>query len=455
MQLQIPFTDIKVFIGQDPKTSKSRGYAKGKYSADPEHDVRGYKCDPRSLYTAWRNSTDIYGCVREIYQGVASGGHHFFDPSDDKKERPASPANVKRVTDVMEYQYGSIRAFKRKVFQALLIAGNTYGEKVKNALNGEMIGVKVLDPRTLAIVSDEHGNIFRYIQTMSDENGWTVVDPVVFEPDEIFHWMDEQDPNAEVFGMSPLEHAIWEARTDLAAMTSNYAFFENDATPSTWYILEENLGDEQAKQATDWIKEQFKGPKNRHKATTLRYVKDVKQLRLSNAEMEFLEGRHFTTEKICAAYGVPKVLLGYTDGVNFTNHEGQRKEFHDGTVADYDDVWNAMVNDIIKELGLEKQVGYMAKPPVFDSDEVLYNRAINARKAGLLTINGAKRMIGQDPVDTAIEGDMGDRTILGDGSAAVLLTDIGVQPQQDPNAQLDQVKNIVEQYAKDHVREAE
>lgn len=455
MQLKIPFTDIKVFVGTDPKTSKSRGYARGRFSNEPEHDVHGYKCDPRALYTAWRNSTDIYGCVREIYQGVASGGHHFYDPKDEKKERPASDDVTARVMSVLTYQYGSIRALKRSVLQTLLIAGNIYCEKVRGALTnpktgkGELLGIKTLDPRTVAIVSDEYGNIFRYIQTMGDERGWSVLDPVIFEPSEIFHWIDEQDPNAEVFGISPLEHAIWEARTDLAAMTSNYKFFENDATPATWYVLDENLTEDQAKEVAQWIKSQFKGADKRHKATTLRGVKEIKQIRLTNAEMEFLEGRHFTTEKICAAYGVPKVMLGYTDNVNYTNHEGQRKEFHDGTVSDYEDLWNTIVNDVIKEIGLENQIAYMAKPPVFDTDAVIYERAIQARSAGLLTINGARRMIGQLPLDPAMEGDLGDRTILGDGSSAVLLTDLGINPTQDPQAQLDQVQKIISQYAKD------
>ena len=445
MHFNIPFTDVKVYVGTDPSTSRSRGFARGRHSNDPANDLRGYKCDPRALFTAWRNSVDIAGCVREIYQGVASGGHNFYDPADEKKERPASDANIKRIMDVLSYQYGSVRALKRKVFQSLLIAGNVYAEKV-NGLLGDMLGVKVLDPRTMAIVSDEHGNIYRYVQTMGDENGWTVLDPVIFEPKQLYHWIDDEDPNAEVFGISPLEHAIWEARTDLAAMTSNYAFFENDATPATWYILDENLSELQAQAATDWIREQFKGARNRHKSATLRHVKEVKQLRLSNADMEFLQGRQFTTQKICAAYGVPKVLLGYTEGVNFTNHEGQRKEFHDGTIADYDTLWEAMVQEVIADLDLEKQVGYSVKPPMFDSDEILYTRAINARKAGLVTINKARSMIGEDPVDPAKEGDMGDRIIMGEGSSAVLLTDVGIDPT-DPQEELEQVQETLKRYA--------
>jgi HK97 family phage portal protein len=464
MQFTIPYTNIKIALGVDPLTSKSRGYARGKFSNDPEHDFRGYKTDPRSLYTAWRNSTDIYGCIREIHQGVAAGGHKFYTPTDPDKEKAPSEADEAIVRGILEYQYGSINRFKRKVFVPRMICGNTYIEIVNND-SGFMLGVKALDSRIMAIVSDEFGTVYRYVQNAFSDGGFftggtgSTTEPVYFDPEEIIHWKMDEDPNAEVFGMSPLEHAIWEARADMAAMVSNYKFFENDAVPGVWYVLDEKLTPEQAQTAYDWINKNLKGVQNRGKAATVQGVKDIKTLRLTNAEMQFLEGRHFGTEKICAAYGVPKVLLGYTDGVNYTNHEGQRMEFYNGTVKDEQEEWESLINHIIKMAGqkykgLEKRIAYKAMPPVFDTEEILYNRAINARQAGLVTTNKARAMIGEEPLDTATEGDMGDRIILGAGNSAVLLTDIGIT-EPTPQQELDQVKETVKRYAPtDNVQKA-
>jgi phage portal protein BeeE len=244
--LRIPFSSKSLTIGTQPN-SASRGLSTGKYSGAPERDLTGFKFDVSSLYTSWRNSGDVFGCVREIRQGTGIGGFYFYDPSDDKKEKPAPEALVKQLTSVLTYQYKTLRTFKDRVMEPRLIAGNTYIEKIRNPLGG-LLGVKTLDPRTMAVVSNEHGNVFKYIQSVYSQGEKSVM-PVEFEPEDIIHWKWGSDPNAEVFGFSAMEPILWEVRTDLSAMISNYFFFENDAVPSVWYMLDDQLSDEEAKRA--------------------------------------------------------------------------------------------------------------------------------------------------------------------------------------------------------------
>ena len=437
LQFRIPFTETKLTIGTMP-SSEGRGLSRGRFSGDPVRDMSGFKFDVASLYTAWRNSGDVFACVREIRQGTGIGGFYFYDPQDEKKEKPAPPALVKQLTGILTYQYKTLRTFKDRVMEPRLVAGNTYLEKIRNGF-GQLIGVKTLDSRTMAVVSDEHGNVYRYIQTLPD-SGDKAVEPVIFEPSEIVHWRWGSDPNAEVFGFSPMEPILWEVRTDLSAMISNYYFFENDAVPSVWYILDDQMDDAEAVRATKMIRDQFRGARKRHKSGVMKGVKDVKTIRLTNKDMEFLVGRKFSTEKICAAYGVPKVMLGYTEGVNYTNHEGQMRIFHEGTAKEHELALLDMVNlDIVPELGngAGDRIAMGVLPASFDSEDMLWNRAIEARRAGLVSIDGARRMIGKEPIDESLHGDLGQQIILGDGVAARLLTDIGVDPfsvQDDLNA---------------------
>ena len=44
------------------------------------------------------------------------------------------------------------------------------------------------------------------------------------------------------------------------------------------------------------------------------------------ADMQYEVLRRFTTERVCAGYRVPKIISGYTDGVNYTNTETQYKK---------------------------------------------------------------------------------------------------------------------------------
>lgn len=428
LQIRIPFSTKTLTIGTMPSSS-SRGLSSGRYSGEPTRDLTGFKFDVASLFTSWRNSGDVFGCVREIRQGTGIGGFYFYDPADEKKEKPASPALVKQLTDVLTYQYKTLRTFKDRVMEPRLIAGNTYIEKIRNPLGG-LLGVKTLDPRTMAVVSDEHGNTFKFIQSVYSQ-GEKTVEPVIFEPKDIIHWKWGSDPNAEVFGFSAMEPILWEVRTDLSAMISNYFFFENDAVPSVWYILDDQLDDQEAGRAVQMIRDQFRGARKRHKSGVMKGVKDVKTIRLTNKDMEFLVGRKFSTEKICAAYGVPKVMLGYTEDVNYTNHEGQMRMFHEGTVKEHEQALVDMINlDIVPEIGAgaETRIAIGCKPASFDSEDTLWTRAMEARRAGIVSIDGARRMVGNDPLDEGMFGDLGQQIILGDGAAAKLLIDIGTDP---------------------------
>jgi hypothetical protein len=48
--------------------------------------------------------------------------------------------------------------------------------------------------------------------------------------------------------------------------------------------------------------------------------------------MEFTALRGFTTNKVCATFWVPKVILNYTEGVNYTNADVQYKKFIENTI---------------------------------------------------------------------------------------------------------------------------
>jgi HK97 family phage portal protein len=472
MDFTIPFTQTKITIGKDKNETDTRGLVYGAVSKDPERDMRGYKIDTFGLFSAWRNNGDVYSCVNKITNSACIGGYRFINPSDPKREEVADLKYQKQVMDIICYYYGSFRKFKQAVFQQRLISGNCYIEKVRN-LGGELIGLKVLDSRTISIIVDKTGAVFRYVQVMS-QNGAQLLgqlenpvsvsevaisDPVIFEPDDIIHWTYGIDPNAENFGLSPLEPVLWEVRTDLSAMISNYFFFENDAVPSVQYILKDDLQAEDKKAIKEFVEKNFKGAKNRHKASVLEGVADVKVIRVSQKDMEYLAGRQFSTEKICAAYGVPKGVLGYIKDTTFDNMAGSVKEFYEGTVRGHElDFEEMIVSEVITDASLKagsKQMSevitFVVSTASFDTQEAIHLRAVSQKESGIITTNEARRMIGHDPRDGEA---MADALVLGSGNMATLLEDVGTDPY-DPEQQLDNLQKsvtAVEKYARHDVR---
>lgn len=438
-------TEKKLADGMSPETSKSRSKNNVRYASEPDRDMRGFRLDLDNMYTVWRSSTDVFGCVRVIRQTMGLGGVFLYDPKDPMKEKACSPADAQRLMDVMGYQYGGFRKFKNEATKHFLISANTFLEKVHN-LDGEPLGLKVIDGRTIAIVSDEFGNVYRYIQTATGQFG-AKGDSVVFESDEVIHWKGlDIDPDNDAWGMSPIENSLWEARTDLAAMLSNYFFFENDAVPAVQYILNDNIDPEDAKKITEAIKKQFKGPKNRHKSAVMGGVKEIKTIRISQKDMEYIVGRKFATSKICAGFGVPPVMLGYTEGVNYTNHEGQQENFYEGTVVEYEEAFAEMVNEeIIPWLGLEGRVGFRFRAATFEAKETLWNRAIEARKAGLIPIDEARALVAKDPIDPLVNGDIGKQLLFDVNPTPA--TDVGVNLAPENDA-LNMVKDTLTKAAK-------
>lgn len=440
-----PSTETKQAPGMNPDESRSRSRSNVHFSSEPDRDMRGFRLDLDNMYTVWRSSTDVFGCVREIRQTMGIGGVFLFDPKDPKKEKPARPADAQRLMDVFTYQYGGFRNFKNEAAKHFLISANSFIEKIHN-LDNEPLGLKVIDGRTVAIVSDEFGNVHRYIQTAKGQFG-AKGDTTVFDREEIIHWKGlDIDPDNEAWGMSPIENSLWEARTDLAAMLSNYFFFENDAVPSVQYILDDNIDEDDAKKVVEMIKKQFKGPKNRHKSAVMKGVKEIKTIRISQKDMEYIIGRKFSTSKICAGFGVPPVMLGYTEGVNYTNHEGQRQNFYEGTVVEYEESFAEMVNEeIIPWLGLQDTVGFKFKPATFEAKQTLWDRAIESRKAGLTSIDESRGMVGKDPLDESVNGDLGKQILL--DTPPTLLTDVGIDLAPETQA-LNQVKDAIVKAAK-------
>jgi HK97 family phage portal protein len=442
MQFNLPFLGTKIAIGETTSGQKPRSRRTNDVAFESDTAQR-LKIDKEDLYSIWRQNVDVYSCVRKIRQTSCIGGVFYYDPKDDARERPAAPTAKKRVIDVLSYYYGDPRKFKNELLKHQLISGDTYIEKVYDRA-GQPLGAKVLDSRTISVVQDVHGTVLAYIQGVAEFVSGDSEDVVVFDPSEIIHWKIEIDPDNEAFGFSPLEAALSEARTDVEAAESNLAFFKNHSVPPAHFILDPELTDEDEKKVVETLRKFFKGSKNRGRSLAMKGLKEIKSIKLTHEEMQFLEGRMFATKKVASAYGVPSVLLGHTEGVNYSNHEGQMQDFYDTTVIDYDLSYSQLMNvDIIGDfLNMSEQVQMLVKPPIFEARSAVWERAMKARELGLVTINGARAMVGDDPIDPDVHGDMGDLIVLGNGSSAVLLTDLGVDPSEG-QSQLDSVKKIL------------
>ena len=217
-------------------------------------------------------------------------------------------------------------------------------------------------------------------------------------------------------------------------MISNYALHANDSTPGAQYIIDETLPVEEQKKVVENIREQLKGPMNKHKSVAMVGVKEVKTINITPKEMEFILQRKFTTEKICSALGVPKAILGYTEDVNLANGEEQTKKFWEATIQPAQENLAEFINRVLLPAIGVQNIKIEFKAREFDNRE--WNEASSRadQQQGILTINEIREERGYEKYDPKVEGEWVDKPLIWNGPSVQPLEDIGLEldPQGIP-----------------------
>ena len=212
----------------------------------------------------------------------------------------------------------------------------------------------ILDSRIVRKTVDPYGIITSF--TVSNQSITKT-----FQPNEIAFFKRENSVNSSVDWMWLLNWCIYDALSDFESMKTNYSFYQNSAIPSAMLLLDEWLSPEEMQNAKDQFEAQFRWSNNQHKTLIAWWVKEIKTISLTPRDMEFINQRHLTTEKISAVFGVPKTILWYTENVNYSNWWNQRKEFIEWTLrpleADFEHIVNRLLEmfrpDLFKKIRIK------------------------------------------------------------------------------------------------------
>lgn len=281
------------------------------------------------FYKLYRKNTDIKSAVGKLQNSVGKDGFFFEKNSERIQEKKLSQA------------FKFFRLHKGTMIRDLCVSGNTFTLPIKNAF-GDIINFQILDPRSMTILVDKYGTILKYVQRVG-------TDTETYEPDEIYHLIEMRDPDNESMGLSRVESIIYDVMGDNEAMTSNYAFFKNNAIPNTIVIFEDEIADDDYDKAIAELKKQFSGWANAGKVSTNTGIKDIKTIGQTNKDMQYVDLRRFTTTKVCAAIWVPETLLGYHNGVNYSTGDNNYRTFIEETVRPLEDLLAAFITEILQK----------------------------------------------------------------------------------------------------------
>ena len=369
------------------------------------------------LYTAYKNSADVFRAVDVIAKSVGKKGYYCTDLSG--KDDPAA-ADLRRFETFVRGGdgTGSIRRIIHNTVQALEIAGNFYWVFTKNLAGDDIVQWDTMLPQYVRLLADSFGTPVAYNQALPGR-------PLVeFEPSEVVHVKLSSDPEFELFGLSPLDIIIrTEVIADLAAAVSNRKMFENDQIPPIMYIFEEQISDDEIKALRQELKTNHSGANNRHRNLYLRGIKDVKPLAIKNMDAEFVSLRSLATEKVCAAYGVPKSILGYRDtsyGGSATASVMDQRALYELTIEPMERLLEDVINrQVLPRLGIDAMLFHFQPTSTEDIDKI-HEYAREDAKNAIITANEARQKIGLDKVADPYADDL----LLHTPQGAIRLGDI-------------------------------
>lgn len=196
--------------------------------------------------------------------------------------------------------------FWEAMFASMDISGNAYAE-IKRNKSGEVISLEYLNPEYMSIKRANNGNI-SYIyrgDTINEKN---------YDESYIFHIRGFTLDGLE--GLSPIKYAAETLGSQLEA--NNAATVEYKNRLKTGGVLKYDKGvlnDDHRKKLHEMLAD-YSNPENAGKYLILEAglsVDNSQGLKISPADAQLLESRHFGIEEICRIFGVPPQLIGQTD----------------------------------------------------------------------------------------------------------------------------------------------
>lgn len=260
-----------------------------------------------SLYYAVKHHSDTNAVMRYLMNTVGKAGYDFA--ATDGSEEP-DPKAVELASSILESGPWSFRELIKATVLQIVATGNYYWLILKNA-DGKQLGLSQLHPQTTSIVVDIYGTVKAYTQRVPG------APPLIFPPEDVLHFIDLRDPQDDVYGMGRLQALIAsELEADQKAARMNLKILDNDMKIPFIVRLPKDIGDADFERLSMWLRDSYAGWENSGRPLLAPGIEGIDTVTQTFSDMQFLELRRLSIDKVCSALGVPKSVLGYRDSAN-------------------------------------------------------------------------------------------------------------------------------------------
>ena len=285
----------------------------------------------RSYFNAadqgYRNNELVFACINE-YITSASEARLIVGTRD--QDRNFIETTDSRALELLHEPNRSqdMTAFLEQMHMQLLIGGNAYMYKPVSDI-GTLSGMWLLRPDRVRVIPD----------TMTGyPQGWyyTIDHKSTVIPEELISQHKVVDPLNDWYGLGALQVLAKMVNLDMSATDFAKSVFENKGVPAGFLKVARRLNTQDEADAIrrNWHA-RFAGKANWQRIGVLDEDASYEELASKMTDMAMPDLRNLTESRICAAFGVPPIVVGANVGLQngtYSNYAQAKESFWEETL---------------------------------------------------------------------------------------------------------------------------
>ena len=346
--------------------------------------------DSSVFFELYKKNPDIRQAINKISLAVASNGLNVLDGRGEKVKDLNIDAKMEWLFEMPTFQ-----KFKKELFKQYLISWELYIVDTRT-LNEDLAWFQIMDSRSMQKRYNAEWDIIWFTQWNNRGQSRN------YTREEVAFYKFENDTTNENDGMGQLTWIVRDALGDIEWAKKNYYVIDNDSMPGWMIMLNDWLSVEEQQNAIDQFRRQHKGSENSNKLMVSGGVKDIKSLYITNKDMDWINQRKLTTNKVSAAMWVPKNILWYVDDVNLANGKELRKEYIEWTIRPLEKDFEFILNSLLAKFDPLNAQRYtlQADGETLEEQAEIEVRQREDVRLWLLTIDETRIQRGQEPFNT-------------------------------------------------------
>ena len=331
----------------------------------------------------------VNACIRELATGTAAARFYVQrDTTDGLVEVEGTP-----LANLIMYPNGTQDFYHwvERLVTYLYVSGNAYVLKERSRGN-QITGLYLLRPDRVSIMPSGEG-VKGYSYEVDGKEYF-------LKPEDVGH-LSFPNPSGDLYGLSPLHVLTKTINLDLSMTDFAKVFFQNAGVPSGLLKVKRRLtSQEEATRIRSRWRSSFGGTNNFHSVAVLDDDAEYQQMASAPADMALTDLHNHTESRICSVLGVPPILISANVGLQrstFSNYREARFSFHSETLE-------PLISKIVRflnycvgmEMGETIAVDLTEMRGFLDDKETINARAAQLFSSGIVTLNEAREMVGQD-----------------------------------------------------------